>query len=456
MSFFRRKEKSAAAPDATRDAPEDCVECETAAALPLQPVQGVVLTAQRVWDGQSDVCMEDPGGEPMCVASDCGKIVWVGLWSQLPEAHAALPVHHFGDAAIMPGLIDAHIHLEFDPAHPLHSQPSLSSDELTRRMQVRAASMVAHGITTARDLGGKGGALALRALIQQRACIGPRLLCAGQPLTKVRGHCHQWGGEVSGEAAIRDVVARQLKSRVDVVKVMATGGVRTPGTNPAEAVFSQRELEVVVQAAGGAPVAAHAHGVQGIQAAAQAGVSTIEHCSWVNRHGQWGCFEPAAVELIASRGIFVCPTVHAGWARNDGLRSAMAPALRACHRAGVRLVASSDAGAIPNLLHHQLADALPVLAGCAKMSNADALRCATSVAAQACGVEHVTGSVCEGMDADLLVVPGSPLVTLDAIRQPLAVLCRGAIVQPCQGSQDDSWSWSARGVRCECQTRSFS
>ena len=99
-------------------------------------------------------------------------------------------------------------------------------------MQARAFSMVSHGITTARDLGGTGGALALRALIQHGSCVGPRLLCAGQPLTKVRGHCHQWGGEVRDEAQIREVVARQLRSRADVVKVMATGGVRTAGTNP--------------------------------------------------------------------------------------------------------------------------------------------------------------------------------------------------------------------------------
>ena len=217
----------------------------------------------------------------MCVAVAGETIAYAGARSGLPARYAELPQHEFGDATIMPGLIDCHVHIEFDPGHALHSQPTLSQAEHTRQMQARARSMVLHGITTARDLGGKGGAFALRELIEKGHCLGPRLLCAGQPLTKasclcdhplgtplsahapptrpsavchspprpprpgspqVRGHCHQWGGEVGSVADIEQVAARQHERGADLIKVMATGGVRTAGTNPAEAVFTQARL----------------------------------------------------------------------------------------------------------------------------------------------------------------------------------------------------------------------
>ena len=82
------------------------------------------------------------------------------------------------------------------------------------------------------------------------------------------------------------------------------------------------------------------------------------------------------------------------------------------------------------------------------MSNAEILRAATSVAALACGVEALTGTVCEGLEADLLVVAGSPLASLDALRQQLAVVCRGELLEACQG--DRTPAWAARSARCPC------
>lgn len=95
----------------------------------------------------------------MCVVVVGETIEYAGAFGELPTKWAELPQHEFGDATIMPGLIDAHVHMEFDPAYALHAQPALSQAETVRRMQARASSMVLHGITTARDLGGKGGAL---------------------------------------------------------------------------------------------------------------------------------------------------------------------------------------------------------------------------------------------------------------------------------------------------------
>ena len=221
---------------------------------------------------------------------------------------------------------------------------------------------------------------------------------------------------------------------------MATGGVRTPGTNPAATAFSSSEIHTAADAAHdlGLKIAAHAHGVDGIATAARAGVDSIEHCSWVDASGRWGQYDEAVVELLADRAIFVCPTIGAGWARQPGLMSAQAPALQRMRRAGVRLVASSDAGAIPNLFHHRLADGVVLLGRCAGMSHAEALRAATSEAAAALGLEAECGALLEGMSADLMVVRGDPIDgDLEAVLcggPPLAVCARGKLVPPCAGA----------------------
>lgn len=404
----------------------------------MQPCEdGVVLLAVRLWDGMSDTCAAD-AAYGMCVAVVGSHIAWVGKAARLPQSFASLRTVDLraADATIMPGLIDAHVHLEFDPYYSLHDQPARSADALMNQMKQRCRNMLAHGITSCRDLGGKGSALALRDAIERGECSGPRVLCAGQPITRRNGHCHQWGGAADNEAEMRAVVTRQVDRGADLIKVMATGGVRTAGTSPAVAQYTQAELQATVSAAreAGKLVAAHAHGVSGIGAAAHAGVHTIEHCSWVDASGSWGHFDPAIIDEIARRQILVCPTIHAGWAQRAGMQEAMAPALGRMRAAGVRLVASSDAGAIPNLAHHRLADGLVVLARCAAMSHAEALRAATSDAAAALGIEAECGMLCEGMRADLVAFRGDPIERLEALcTPPLAVISRGVEEEVCAG-----------------------
>ena len=469
---------------------EGCAPCITSS-----EDESFLVTARRLWDGFSDACIE--GECRVGVAVSEGRIAWCGKLEELPEQLCSLAArcHHAEmDSTLIPGLIDSHVHIEFDPRYGLHDQPKLSKDELLAAMLGRARRMLAHGITTARDLGGKGGAIALRAAIQSHdeaepsSASGPRLLCAGQAITKPKGHCWQWGGEASNEEEIREVARRQLRPPInaDVIKIMATGGVRTAGTNPSEAAFTRSEIAACVEVANasGRPCAAHAHGVSGIGNAASAGVTTIEHCSWVDRGGSWGQDEASIIREIARRGmcieegvhttlrahtlrmrfhsltdtaaacigIFVCPTIGAGWATN-GMASAMAPSLRRMVNAGVRLIAGSDAGAIPNLHHHRLADGLVVMARMGQLSHAEALRSATSEAAAALGVSEVCGSLRVGLSADLLVVHGNPILDLEVLCAPmLAVIARGRSVPPCGGGQSTAaaaaasrspaWTWS--------------
>ena len=96
-------------------------------------------------------------------------------------------------------------------------------------------------------------------------------------------------------------------------------------------------MAVAAAREGGRLVAAHAHGVNGIAAAARAGVHSIEHCSWVDSYGSWGRFDPDVIDTIARGGTFVCPTIGAGWANQPGLQRAQAPALRHMRAVGVQL-----------------------------------------------------------------------------------------------------------------------
>ena len=330
---------------------------------------------------------------------------------------------------VIPGLIDAHVHMVLDPAlSSAAEQVAEAPDIVRRKMVVRAEAMLRAGITTARDLG--GGAwleLELRDCINAGEVAGPRLLCAGQPITSIGGHCHFWGGEATDLPAAQAVIERQQAHGVDLIKLMATGGMLTPQSQPKDAQFDQAATSAIVAAANarGFDVAAHCHGTPGIRHAANAGVRSIEHCSWIGADGRRGDYDIDVVREIARRGIWVSPTINAGWARFEGAAAAkITDHLRVLKENGCRLVASTDAG-IPRVRHEDLARALPVFARLAELSPVETLRCATSECAAALRLADTTGALREGACADLLFVRGDPLADLAALLEPAMVVARG-------------------------------
>ena len=330
---------------------------------------------------------------------------------------------------VIPGLIDAHVHMVLDPAlSSAAEQVAEAPDIVRRKMVLRAEAMLRAGITTARDLG--GGAwleLELRDRINAGEVAGPRLLCAGQPITSIGGHCHFWGGEAADVPAAQAVIERQQAHGVDLIKLMATGGMLTPQSQPKDAQFDQAATSAIVAAANarGFDVAAHCHGTPGIRHAANAGVRSIEHCSWIGADGRRGDYDIDVVREIARRDIWVSPTINAGWARFDGAAAAkITDHLRVLKENGCRLVASTDAG-IPRVRHEDLARALPVFARLAELSPVETLRCATSECAAALGLADTTGALREGTCADLLFVRGDPLADLAALLEPAMVVARG-------------------------------
>jgi imidazolonepropionase-like amidohydrolase len=386
------------------------------------------LTGLRIWDGFSSDYV--PGCDAIAVEN--GRIRAIGSADALLGSGE---VRDFGGAVVIPGLIDAHVHLCLDPDI---RDPSLQSrgtrDEELAAMAARAHGMARAGITTARDLGGgQHLELALRDRIRDGALPGPRLLCAGQPVTSVRGHCHFWGGEAADLDAARAVIARQAAAGVDLVKVMATGGSMTAGTRPRDAQFDDATLAAIVAEARGRgyAVAAHCPGTAGIRGAVGAGVTTIEHCSWVGESGWGSDYDADAAAAIAARGIWVSPTINAGWqrfvGREDDFATRVSTNLKAMRALGVRYVASTDAG-IPNVRHADLPKALPVFAHFAGLTPVEALRSATSESAQALGIDDLTGTLTPGFAADLVVVDGDPLADLACLARPVAVMTRGSWV----------------------------
>lgn len=389
-----------------------------------------VYTRLRIWDGIADAYLDGVDA----IRIERGAITALGITS---EISAGAAVRDMGGLTVIPGLIDAHVHMVLDPdvRDPL-AQARGDAETQLAAMALRTAAMVRAGITTARDLGGgEWLELTLRDRIVRGEVAGPRLVCAGQPITSPGGHCHFWGGEAAALPDAAAVIARQHAHGVDLIKVMATGGTMTKGSTPRMAQFDQETLTAIVADARqrGYPVAAHCHGTAGIRNAVHAGVNTIEHCSWVGDAG-WGAeYDAELAQMMAAHGIWVSPTVNAGWKRHQGSGSEHETRLlrnfAAMRAAGVRLAASTDAG-IPNVRHEDLGKALPVFAHFGGMSNVEVLRTATSGCAQAIGLGRLTGTVAAGFSADLLFVDGDPLTDLACLTVPAAVLARGVDVAP--------------------------
>ena len=335
----------------------------------------------------------------------------------------------------IPGLIDAHVHMCLDPElkDPLQ-QTAPGKEKIAKDIRKRASMMVRAGITTARDLGGgEYLELKVRDEIAAGKTLGPRLVCAGQPITSVGGHCHFWGGEANGDDEAVAVLERQREKGVDLIKVMVTGGNITPGSRPVDSQFEVQTVTNIVALAKqyGFHVAAHCHGTDGIRQAASAGVTTVEHCSWVGESGWGKDFDTAVVSLMANNGVWVSPTINVGWKRftQKVFIETMQQNYRKMKEAGIRLIASTDAG-IPNVFHHDLPRALPIFAHFAGLSAVEALRAATSDCAEAIGLGGITGLIRPGYSADFVLYEEDPLLNLEVLEKPFMVVSRGREIQP--------------------------
>ena len=379
-----------------------------------------------LFDGVSDELRQAP-----TIVVDEGVIVEVDPDSVGPDVE----VLDLGDVTLVPGLIDTHIHLAFDASRSA-VQHLIDADDVTLQQQMRQAALraLAAGITTVRDLGDRRyAALALRDHFASGAEVGPTILAAGPPLTTPGGHCHFMGGEVAGEQAMRSAVQEHLRRGVDVLKVMVSGGWLTAGSDPFAPQYTLDELRAAVDTAHrhGVSITAHAHTSASVALAVQAGFDGLEHCSFFAPEGVE--VPDALLEELAARRVAVCPTITVVpgallppflASRVDALRDVF----RRLHRRGGRLVAGSDGGIEPSVPHGTLPHSIRSLVSVG-LSPPEALRAATSVAAEVCGLTGRKGVLIPGADADIVAVGGHPLDDIDALLDVRAVYCRGRRVR---------------------------
>ncbi|MEV0081560.1 amidohydrolase family protein [Saccharopolyspora sp. NPDC050642] len=392
-----------------------------------------VITAGQVLIGPARQRIRDGG-----VLVEDDTIVAVGDRREIEQQAGPAARHrHFPTTStLLPGLINAHVHLCFDATpHFLENLIQADDLDLLPGMAGRAQQALGSGVTTVRDLGDRSGlAIRLRDAIARGDLPGPRILASAPPLTIRDGHCHFLGGAVSGEAEIQERVRQNAALGADVIKVMASGGQITPDSPPMWASqFTGAELAIIVEEAAnhGLPVAAHAHGTESIAAATAAGVSTIEHCSWKGPDGPDRRDDVA--KQMADKGIHACTALSRNW---RALMERLGPAgteemygrLVWLDELGVPLIIGTDAG-LPGSVFDDLPGTMELFDHLGFPLD-QVLDMVTTASADALGIGDRVGRIRPGYDADLIVVEGDPLARLDDLRNLRLVLARGREFQP--------------------------
>ncbi len=313
--------------------------------------------------------------------------------------------------------------------------PDLAADvpkteaERTLAAVVNARRQLEAGVTLVRDLGAPGAeAVLVGRAVEAGTIAGPRVLASGPAVTMTGGHIAYIGRVTDGADAMRAAVRANLALGAGCIKVVATGGVLTMGIDPREAAYTQPELEALVSEAHrlGLTVAAHAIGEGGVVAALTAGVDSIEHGMFL---------DDASIELFGSTGARYTPTFSAphgilggpsvpGWIKDRARPAADAQvaSFQAAVRAGVRVVAGTDAGT-PDNPHGGVAREVAFMVE-AGLDTLTAVRAATGEAADLLGVPD-RGVLRPGAAADVLVASGDVAADITGLQRPVAVFQDG-------------------------------
>jgi imidazolonepropionase-like amidohydrolase len=350
-------------------------------------------------------------------------------------APAGATVVDMRSRTVMPGLIDVHVHLTFDSGSPWYeslttkwSQPYYATQGLKH-----AAEMARAGFTTVRDLGGPSlASLAVRDALREGGFPGPRVLVSGESLSVIGGHgdavvglapeigeemnrTYPQMGVCTGAEQCAAAVHKLAALGVDVIKFHATGGVLDPGARGLEQHFTDAEMKAIVDTAHQLHLkaAAHAHGARGIQAAARAGVDSIEHGTFIDdagvaemkKHGSYYSATLLAFSGVAANlGKGIYPANSEAKARQT--LSVWGKGLNRAYRAGVKIALGTDSAVAP---HRRAGEELGLMVSKGGMTPRDALIAATKGGADLLNLGAETGTLDVGKSADLIAVDGDPL-----------------------------------------------
>jgi len=404
----------------------------------------VVLKAARLIDGTGGAVINNA----VVVVTD-NKIVAVGASGSV-NVPADAKIIDLGNTTLLPGFIDAHTHLIGRVLGDPDNQTSIVKDyeSFPAILSVQNARItLMAGFTSVRNVGASGrfDDMALRKAINEGWTAGPRMETAGHALGIRGGHCDENGfrpglldpgiedGVADGPEQIRAAVRYQIKYGADVIKTCATGGVLSEGDAVGATQYSFEELKALVEEANKLErkVAAHAHGTEGIKLAVRAGVSSIEHGSFLDEEG---------ADLMKQHGTFLVPTLSAAEAVEraaksgvlKGLRAQKALAAAASIRRAIKIATAkkvqialgTDAGVIP---HGTNAREFVLMVEWGGMSNMDAIIAGTLNGARLLGWDKNLGSLQTGKWADIVAVSGDPLADIHAMQNVVFVMKNGVV-----------------------------
>jgi len=364
------------------------------------------------------------------VIVDGEKIAEVGPGSGPPLGQSVVRMD-LTSRSILPGLIDCHVHLRNDGVADPRAQAAADTDAVAVLRSARNARRTFEcGVTTIRDCGSRGGIdFALRTAAQQGLCITPRLVLSGMAICMTGGHGWTLGYEADGPDGLRRAARAQIKAGADNVKLIASGGILTPGTEIGASQLTIEEMRAAADEAhaAGKTSCAHAHGTTAIKNAVKAGVDSIEHGYLLDDEG---------IELMLDRGTYLVATsaavrnvVKHGTAagvRPEVFRKAQSAieqhieSFKRAYKAGVKLAMGTDTG-VPFTDHGNNLDELVYLVEMG-LSPLEALSATTIEAAKLLGMADRIGSLEAGKLADFVIVDGDPLADIRILQDKNRIL----------------------------------
>ncbi len=407
-------------------------------AAPASPAGATILICGKVFDGRSAGL-----SGPAEILVGEGRIVWMSRSVGRPEGAEVVDLSH---RTCLPGFIDAHAHLMYEPGDFDKQVITRSSAMRTLHGFANAREMLRAGFTSVRVPGDQDrawGAADLKRAVESGLVEGPRMFVAAHAVSATGGHgddahfAPEFGIEgpaiADGPDEIRKVVRREFRNGSDWIKIMATGGFLSAGDEPGTATYTEAELRAAVEEAEalGHRVCAHAHGAEGIKRAVRAGIRSIEHGTFVDDEG---------LRLMEQKGAFLVPTWSTlDWlmqnARSAGLpeyalekleryRPRLLERRAAVARSRVRIAYGTDVGVYPQGEAWREFVSM-VTSGIAPIR---ALRAATSEAADLLDRPDL-GSLAPGRTADIVAVPGNPLEDIQVVSRVDFVMKQGKLIR---------------------------
>jgi imidazolonepropionase-like amidohydrolase len=376
----------------------------------------------RVVDGQRHI----PNGY---LITEGATIVAVGA-GEPRRGSSSAGIRHVDLAGrtVLPGFIDCHVHLTMQAeAAPVAIVAPVEQMVALMHASLNALNTLQSGVTTVRDCGTPHQIdFALRRAAEDGLCLTPRLILSGRALCMTGGHgWHLLGREVDGVDQVRRAAREQIKAGADNVKLIASGGILTPGTDIGNPQFTVAEMQAAVEEAhaAGKTANAHAHGAEGIKRAVAAGVDSIEHAYFIDQEGIDMMLmrstvlvaTSAAVRNVVSYGVAAGIPLHIAEKAESAIHAHVS-GFKAAHRAGVRLAMGTDSG-VPFTRHGNNLDELGHLVDMG-LSPQEAIRVGTLDGARLVRLDDRIGSLDEGKNADLVVIDGDPLSDISVLKAP--------------------------------------